>query len=147
MVRFQGIRITQREVLALTILGSLAVGQEILSQLERVLISTVLLYGFVFSYDKILQYRETAQVIVTALYSIDCPVQAKNHMLGLLHDGVDRKDIEIFRKITIRISEHLGLRFKNEPIPVPDVPVWREAPNGLDQHPQHDSVQRADVNG
>lgn len=59
--------------------------------------------------------------MVSALYSIDCPNQARNHMKGMMLQGARRDDIEAFRAVVLTIGEKLGVRFKNEPIPVPQM--------------------------
>ena len=88
-----------------------------------------LLYGFVFSFDQILDYQQSAQAMVSALYSIDCPNQARNHMKGMMLQGAEREHIEGFRAVVLAVGKRLGVRFKDEPIPVPEKPVPRTGRN------------------
>ncbi|KAF2247611.1 hypothetical protein BU26DRAFT_566561 [Trematosphaeria pertusa] len=86
-------------------------------------IVTNLFYGYIFSFDDILDDLETGHCIISALLGIDCQEQVRNHMIGMQLNGVERKEIEAFRNVVLRLAEKLGVQFKSEPIPVPDVPA------------------------
>ncbi|KAK5175430.1 uncharacterized protein LTR77_000569 [Saxophila tyrrhenica] len=81
-----------------------------------------LFYGKIFSFPDILEYRETGQTIVAALIGMDCQVQVRNQMIGMLMNGVDRREVEANREICLAIALELGVRFKTAPIDVPSVP-------------------------
>lgn len=90
---------------------------------ERWLTGADLFYGYIFSFDDILDDLETGHCIISALLGIDCQEQVRNHMIGMQLNGVERKEIEAFRNVVLRLAEKLGVQFKSEPIPVPDVPA------------------------
>lgn len=71
-----------------------------------------LFYGYVFSFDAVLGILETEQVVVSALLGIDCPEQAKNHMLGILANGGRDEDLIFILDIVSRIADrgHMQLR-------------------------------------
>jgi hypothetical protein len=71
-----------------------------------------LFYGYIFSFDAVLNMLETEQVVVSALLGIDCPEQAKNHMLGILANGGRDEDLIFIRDIVSRVAErgHVHLR-------------------------------------
>ncbi|KAF7553870.1 hypothetical protein G7046_g6970 [Stylonectria norvegica] len=84
-------------------------------------IAVDLLYGHIFSFDKILNDLETGQVIVSCLIGIDCQEQVGNHMKGMLFNGARREEIEMVREICIRVADELGVKFKTGPVPVPEI--------------------------
>ncbi|CAM1510710.1 Fc.00g010450.m01.CDS01 [Cosmosporella sp. VM-42] len=79
-----------------------------------------LLYGHVFSFDKILDDLETGQAIVSCLIGIDCQEQLGNHMKGMMFNGAKREEIEMIRETCIRVAERLDVNFKTGPVPIPD---------------------------
>ncbi|OJJ06483.1 hypothetical protein ASPVEDRAFT_875524 [Aspergillus versicolor CBS 583.65] len=60
----------------------------------------------------VLDILETEQVIVSALLGIDCPEQAKNHIVGILANGGRDEDLQFIRDIVSRIADrgHVQLR-------------------------------------
>ncbi|KAF2467911.1 uncharacterized protein BDR25DRAFT_374211 [Lindgomyces ingoldianus] len=81
-----------------------------------------LFYGYIFSFDEILDGLETSHCILSALLGIDCQEQVRNHMIGMLLNGAKREEIEAFRNVVLRLAEKLEVKFKDAPIPIPANP-------------------------
>ncbi|KFY77293.1 hypothetical protein V499_03276 [Pseudogymnoascus sp. VKM F-103] len=81
-----------------------------------------LFYGKIFSFEGILGFRETEQVIVAALIGVDCMNQVRHHMFGMRVNGVGKTEVEANRQICLAIAAELGIGFKEGVIEVPDVP-------------------------
>lgn len=83
-----------------------------------------LLYPHVFSFDKILDKLESSQAIITALISIDCKGQARNHMKGMMWNGATREEVTNIRDSIVLLAEHLGIysHFRDGPAEVPEDP-------------------------
>ncbi|KAE8329715.1 hypothetical protein BDV39DRAFT_191026 [Aspergillus sergii] len=81
-----------------------------------------LLYPHVFSFDKILDKLESSQAIITALISIDCKGQARNHMKGMMWNGATREEVANIRDSIVLLADHLGVQFRDGPVLVPADP-------------------------
>ncbi|RDH27577.1 hypothetical protein BDQ94DRAFT_184434 [Aspergillus welwitschiae] len=81
-----------------------------------------LLYPHVFSFDKILDKLESSQAIITALISIDCKGQARNHMKGMMWNGATRQEVANIRDSIVLLARYLGVQFRDGPVLVPDDP-------------------------
>ena len=84
-----------------------------------------LFYGYIFSFNEILDSLETGQVIIAALLGIDCQEQLNHHMIGMMFNGARREEIEALRSIVLVLAERLGVKFKKTPIPVTEMPERR----------------------
>ncbi|KAF2658360.1 hypothetical protein K491DRAFT_676407 [Lophiostoma macrostomum CBS 122681] len=84
-------------------------------------IVTNLFYGYIFSFDGVLNDLETGHCIISALLGIDCQEQVRNHMIGMQLNGAKREQIVAFRNVALKLAEKLQVRFKEAPIAVPDV--------------------------
>ncbi len=78
-------------------------------------------YGYIFSFDKILNSIETSQAIVSALIGIDCQEQATNQMKGLMYNGGRKEDVAMIREVVVALAKRLDVRFKSKPVAVPDI--------------------------
>ena len=81
-----------------------------------------LFYGYIFSFDEILDDLETEHVIISALLGIDCQEQVKNHMIGMQLNGAQWEEVEALRNVVLKLAEKLGIKFKTAPIPIPRIP-------------------------
>lgn len=86
-----------------------------------------LLYGRVFSFDKILDDLETGYVIVSTLIGIDCQYQLRNHMKGMLYNGATREELQNLLDLCLGLAKRLGVVFRSEPRPVPSIEGEAEA--------------------
>jgi hypothetical protein len=64
---------------------------------------------------------ETSQIVVAGLIPQDVPIQVAWHMRGLLRNGGTPEDIKYVRNITEKICKEMGVDFKNEFPPTPDM--------------------------
>jgi alkylhydroperoxidase/carboxymuconolactone decarboxylase family protein YurZ len=80
-----------------------------------------LLYGRVFSFDKILDDLETGYVIVSTLIGIDCQYQLRNHMKGMLYNGATREELQDLLDLCLGLAKRLGVVFRSEARPVPSI--------------------------
>ena len=46
-------------------------------------------------------------------------------MIGMMFNGARREEIEALRNIVVVLAERLCVRFKKDPIPVPEMPQRR----------------------
>lgn len=81
-----------------------------------------LFYPSIFSFDKILDKLEASQAIISSLIGIDCAGQSRNHMKGMLWNGATREEVNMIREVVISVAQRLGVKFKGEPVPVPELP-------------------------
>jgi hypothetical protein len=81
-----------------------------------------LFYGYIFSFDAILDDLETEHCIISALLGIDCQEQVRNHMIGMQINGTKKEQILAFRNVALKLADKLNVKFKTEPIPIPSVP-------------------------
>lgn len=79
-------------------------------------------YGRIFSFDEILDDKETGHVIISALIGIDCHPQMKHHMIGMLINGVSREEMESTRSLCYRAAKVLGVKFRHEMGVIPEKP-------------------------
>ncbi len=82
-----------------------------------------LFYGYIFSFDEILDTLETEQVVVAALIGIDCQEQMINHMIGMMFNGAKREEVEALKNIVLALAVRLNVKFKNPDIKVPEMPT------------------------
>ena len=82
---------------------------------------TDLLYGRIFSYDGILNDLETGYVIVSVLIGIDCHIQLRHHMKGMLYNGATREDLQELQDTMLELAEHLGVKFRSQGGPIPTI--------------------------
>lgn len=82
---------------------------------------TELYYPYVFSFDKILDKLESCQAMVSTLIAIDCGLQARNQMKGMLYNGATREEVTMIRDLVLLIAKRLDVRFKTGPIDVPEL--------------------------
>ena len=80
-----------------------------------------LLYGRVFSFDKILDDLETGYVIVSTLIGIDCQYQLRNHMKGMLYNGATREELQELLDLCLGLANRLGVVHRSERRPVPSI--------------------------
>ncbi len=93
-----------------------------------------LFYGYIFSFDEILGPLETGQVIIATLHGIDCQEQLKNHMIGMMLNGAERKDLFVLRDIVTAIAQRLNVKFKGNTPTVPETPIPKPL-NTAEQNP------------
>lgn len=105
---------------------------------------TDLFYGYVFSFDKILNLAETGQVIIATLFGIDCQEQINNHMIGMMFNGARKCELEVLRTVMIKLADRLDVRFRAAPIPVPDEPTPRPVEESA-KGPQIQIASKAEV--
>lgn len=73
-----------------------------------------LFYARIFSFDAILSDAETGYVIVAALLGIDCQLQLRNHMIGMLINGAaTREELTDLRDLCLGLAGRLGVVFRN----------------------------------
>lgn len=84
---------------------------------------TELFYGYIFSYDGILNTKQTGQVIISALVGIDCPEQGRNHMIGMLHQGMTIDELNFICQVCSLVAEKCGVKFKYGKMQVPTLDV------------------------
>lgn len=85
------------------------------------LTSPDLLYGRIFSYDGILSDLETGYVIVSVLIGIDCHIQLRHHMKGMLYNGATREDLETLQNTMLELADHLDVKFRSQRPPIPTI--------------------------
>lgn len=84
--------------------------------------SPELFYGYIFSFDEILDILETEQVVIASLIGIDCQEQMTNHMIGMMFNGAKREEVEALKQVVLALAERLDVKFKNPDIQVPEMP-------------------------
>ncbi|OQO00722.1 hypothetical protein B0A48_13213 [Cryoendolithus antarcticus] len=80
-----------------------------------------LMYGRIFSYDGILSDLDTGYVIVSALIGIDCHIQLRHHMKGMLYNGATRAELEELYKTMLNLAERLGVKFRSGLREIPSI--------------------------
>lgn len=60
--------------------------------------------------------------MVTTLIGIDCGLQARNQMKGMMFNGATQAEVTMVRDVVLLLAERLGVKFKSGAIPVPDMP-------------------------
>ena len=80
-----------------------------------------LLYGRIFSFDAILNDLETGYVIVSTLTGIDCQLQLRHHMKGMLYNGATREELLAQRDPCLNVAHRLDVKFRGDPQPIPTI--------------------------
>lgn len=80
-----------------------------------------LLYGRIFSFDKILNDLDTGYVIVSTLIGIDCQYQLRNHQKGMLYNGATREELQDLLDLCLDLAKRLGVKFRSAPHPIPSI--------------------------
>lgn len=84
-------------------------------------VGVIIEYGMYMSEFTILGPVETSQIVVAGLIPQDVPIQVAWHMRGLLRNGGTPEDIKYVRNITEKICKEMGVDFKTELPPIPDM--------------------------
>jgi hypothetical protein len=80
-----------------------------------------ILYGRIFSYDGILGDLETGYVIVSVLIGIDCHIQLRHHMKGMLYNGATRDELQELQDTMLELADMLGVKFRSKRGPIPTI--------------------------
>lgn len=72
-----------------------------------------LIYGHIFSFPGILDDIETGFVIISALIGLDCQIQLRNQIKGLIYNGASEADVQWVQKVCQDLIMRLGVTFRS----------------------------------
>lgn len=59
--------------------------------------------------------------MVAGLYGMDTRNQLRNHMIGMLHNGATREDLEELQRLCLGVADALGVKSRFGPVPIPSI--------------------------